>query len=385
MESLLPDDVQNMACPTGRYLRLGTSKESVFWSNPDNIAMFAENSNYKHSLYRLVACISENSNTLLYNANRSQYRIYNILDLNIVPINVHALQREIPFSNLLNYAFTFDNMVKESIGIQYKHVPLNAIKGVAPAVNNVADTKWVSHLMEFDYSDNEFKQLTYTEDALVRHLIYPNGFRRFREYANHVRLIMAGNTGLTLNKPKFLSDQLWNKVLLNILYASTGINTELPVSSKSRSLQSNAFAAARIMNGTGDLNADSKEPVLVNFLDYKCNFPYSTAATDGTYQYMTYVDDSGNVKKSRARAADLTPGNITDEQKYIEYTGYMRYNTKLIRWVEWTVNCQRIVRLLLRDTLSRVEDAVVNNLDAVDENVTEYRSDNGVFNINDFY
>jgi hypothetical protein len=41
--------------------------------------------------------------------------VQNIIDLNIVPINVHALMREIPLANLYNYAYTFDRMIAEFI------------------------------------------------------------------------------------------------------------------------------------------------------------------------------------------------------------------------------------------------------------------------------
>lgn len=40
--------------------------------------------------------------------------------MNIVPINVHAMQREIPFVNLLNYAYSFDEVVKNFIGVALK-------------------------------------------------------------------------------------------------------------------------------------------------------------------------------------------------------------------------------------------------------------------------
>ena len=37
--------------------------------------------------------------------------IYNIIDMNIIPINVHALMRDIPLAPLYNYVFTFEQMV----------------------------------------------------------------------------------------------------------------------------------------------------------------------------------------------------------------------------------------------------------------------------------
>jgi hypothetical protein len=48
----------------------------------------------------------------------TKLHIQNIIDLNIVPINVHALMREIPLVNLYNYAYTFDLMMMETL---YSH------------------------------------------------------------------------------------------------------------------------------------------------------------------------------------------------------------------------------------------------------------------------
>jgi len=68
-------------------------------------------------------------------------------------------------------------------------------------------------------------------------MIHPIGFRRLHEYVNDVYKIMAGNTSLSLNRPKYLSDQLWNKVLLNNLYDSTVVDTSSQLAA-SRSAQS---------------------------------------------------------------------------------------------------------------------------------------------------
>jgi hypothetical protein len=65
-------------------------------------------------------CINNNANNALYGKGRDIYRKFNILDMNIVPINVHAMQREIPFVNLLNYAYSFDEVVKNFIGVALK-------------------------------------------------------------------------------------------------------------------------------------------------------------------------------------------------------------------------------------------------------------------------
>lgn len=43
--------------------------------------------------------------------NRDDARILNIIDLNIVPINIHALVKEIPLVNIYNYSYSFDSFM----------------------------------------------------------------------------------------------------------------------------------------------------------------------------------------------------------------------------------------------------------------------------------
>jgi len=75
------------------------------------------NENKKHIIVgKLLGNICTQDPSLReYNLDRKKARILNIIDLNINPINVHALMREVPLVNVYNYAFTFDNIVKSFI------------------------------------------------------------------------------------------------------------------------------------------------------------------------------------------------------------------------------------------------------------------------------
>ena len=72
---------------------------------------------------------------------RSRVIMVNIVDLNIMPINVHSLMREIPLANLYNYAMTFDAMLTdqlindEALRKMLKH-PYKGI-AVTPQVNRL--------------------------------------------------------------------------------------------------------------------------------------------------------------------------------------------------------------------------------------------------------
>jgi hypothetical protein len=49
----------------------------------------------------------------IINSTRDIDIISNLLDLDIIPINVHSLMREIPLVNIYNYAITYDEYIKD--------------------------------------------------------------------------------------------------------------------------------------------------------------------------------------------------------------------------------------------------------------------------------
>ena len=67
-----------------------------------------------------ISNIIKQSNTTL-DISRVNARFLNILDLNIVPLNIHALMREIPLTNIYNYAFTYDHIVKQLFQKDYDY------------------------------------------------------------------------------------------------------------------------------------------------------------------------------------------------------------------------------------------------------------------------
>lgn len=68
---------------------------------------------------RLLANVIDSPSITAFNINRSRARFLNILDLNVMPINIHALMREIPLINIYNYAFTYDSIVKQTMGSKF--------------------------------------------------------------------------------------------------------------------------------------------------------------------------------------------------------------------------------------------------------------------------
>lgn len=63
---------------------------------------------------RVVSVAERIGRPLIVGQNpRRRVIMVNIIDLGIVPINVHSLMREVPLANLYNYAMTFDSFVSE--------------------------------------------------------------------------------------------------------------------------------------------------------------------------------------------------------------------------------------------------------------------------------
>jgi hypothetical protein len=124
--------------------------------------------------------------------SRTNAQIMNILDLNIMPINVNALMRDVPLTNIYNYSYTFDKVLSSCYG--YKNIPR-----IWNHINN-------------------------TQDSFVQLLINPyyviSGTDNFYK---HIGRIMIGVSDMNLGRPRFLSDQLWNKVLVQSVY-----NTSVP-------------------------------------------------------------------------------------------------------------------------------------------------------------
>jgi len=88
-------------------------------SQPFMLAISSVDSTSVDNNKRLIAKVINNTATTTFSINRSNARLLNILDLNVMPINIHALMREIPLINIYNYAFTYDNIIKQTMGSRF--------------------------------------------------------------------------------------------------------------------------------------------------------------------------------------------------------------------------------------------------------------------------
>ncbi len=138
--------------------------------------------------------------------------IQNIVDLNIVPINVHALMRDIPLANLYNYAYTFDRLIIELYyGLQNEQAA-KMIRDLCDKTNTpISNSKdMLTALLLNPYMD------LFTGKSGVM-----DTDQDIRLYDKFAKAMMAGaaNNG-ELGRPKFLSDQILNKAVFGELYTN---------------------------------------------------------------------------------------------------------------------------------------------------------------------
>jgi len=131
------------------------------------------------------------------NESQSDWVLANILDLNIIPFDIHILARQMPLHFIHNYAYTFDHLVVDTL-----------MPGVNPG--------------KFLEEHDEKKALTSARDAMLTLLLEPD--RPLTEGDRlHVINMFRGATGIPdLARPKFLSDQLHGKLLFGDLWTLAG-------------------------------------------------------------------------------------------------------------------------------------------------------------------
>lgn len=162
--------------------------------NLSELITLNESTDLQYNKRHLLGLFSELGNS---NINeRKTARFFNILDLNIVPINVHALQQKVPLINLLNYAFTFEKFAIERLGVQ-PQFGNNNDQIFGPEEANVSNVK----------------------SAFARMLIHPYASVSPDHFNIWHSRIAVGATGsdIPMDRPKYFSDQIYNKVCLQSL------------------------------------------------------------------------------------------------------------------------------------------------------------------------
>jgi hypothetical protein len=240
---------------------------------------------------------------------RSQARLYNLIDMNIVPINVHALMRDVPLVQLINYSYTFDRMVQEYL---------------CPDLCDLIDENATAS----------------TTSALMNKLVqYPYAELDNTEYNSLLHRIMTGDSALGAGRPKYLSDQIYNKVLLRSVYSYPESpyrpDEAGPMVSSAQSRYANSTNMNNGANNTGNLKYASSSPQ-----NNEEKFNHNKVNTPG----ITEVSVDSNAYGFDTLSKD-------------------RFDTYLVRNMTWLTNIQRLTRRMMRSELSYIQSAVIQGSD----------------------
>ena len=178
--------------PENWVFQLRSSKQ---WAKPDDVIRLTDSSSYHEQENKIIKHVESGTDDVLIQGVRSDLRVYNIIDMNIVPLNVHALMREIPLINLYNYSYTFDSMVC----------------GLFPGMAGVSFKEFKDKELSFTDANNPVKT---AEQLMALMLIYP--YKKLDEatYEYLFSRIMRGGLGVQgLGRPKYLGDEIYNKAL----------------------------------------------------------------------------------------------------------------------------------------------------------------------------
>ena len=165
----------------------------------DDILKLTENNDQRVGKQQIIGIVQSTEDAICMNTrDRKTLQAYNIIDLNVVPINVHALMREMPLINLINYSRTFDELICD---LHKTTVPANMNEVVLDDLLNKVDVKEpVKHL---------FGMM----------LINPYVDMSYMVYKCYLSSIMRGAMGTTeLGRPQYIGDEIYNKALFGEIY-----------------------------------------------------------------------------------------------------------------------------------------------------------------------
>jgi hypothetical protein len=386
------------------------------FNNPNTNTVFGyvEDLNKKQAKESFVSKI-QTIESNIHTVTRENLRVHNILDLGIVPINVHAFMKEVPFTNILNYSYTFDRMVHDMIIPDYvRKQPNYAL---------TADTIML----------NPLSPVNNTRELFVKLLVYPYTQLSYdhaelrRQYYGLVASLFNGNDDLNMKlaRPRYLSDQLWHKVLLSgsVMKPSNSIRYDDvrpvgPVDDRSRSIALSSemqtlkdqirrehpewneaqvnvdprvgtlrgrlvFMGAELPNLESGPSGYEAQRIWNNPLSI---YPVPNSRSTGMAEFpnvqpgLKYWDKNKKIwTVTHVGAANRSPHDML----YLAELGHTRFNTKLVRNLTWLVNLQRTMRVVMINHLSWIDTPVITGLKVMDPTVTEYNS-NDAYQASDF-
>ena len=294
-----------------------------------------ENGNQSHFLQLLSRQVGL-SDTVMQ--TRDDLRKYNIIDLNIVPVNFHALRRDIPLVNIMNYAYTF----------------VDSVKGVR---GSGVGGDFVRTVLTDPYSPT----LSIKSNDQNMHL-------------DPVYRFMTGLSGTGLGRPKFLSDQVWNKALFMPLYLRSDDDA---LEAGPGGAQVTNIAADIILTNTKGSNR--KGEIITTKFNMGHTSHVELNVASGIKLYLAAQGLNADMD-GKVMMAGLNAGNhdraaadvIEYRTKIFRNEGRHRFDTMLTRNMMFLVTSHMYLRDQIRSQLEHIDTPVLEKLSALSRHVTEF-------------
>lgn len=233
-------------------------------------------------------------------STREDKLVYNIIDLNITPVNIHALMRDIPLVNVYNYSITYDSMIQDIFG----------------SVETTTSIK--------TYSATNTPRQVFT-----KLLLEPYNSMDETAYEFYIGRIMRGALGIEgLGMPKYLSEEIYNKSLFgelvnNHVNFSAEPSVDLSHAHEMGKREAPADDITQIVEPVYQLVKKLSEPFAAILTDNRVNVPitthiqqkyiFSAAATESTATasdcYAGVVPFTDAPLKNLVANAIKSPGN----------------------------------------------------------------------------
>jgi len=266
------------------------------------------------SLGLIASHISSDDNSPPVNVSRESSIIYNLLDLNISPINIHAMRREIPLVNMYNYAYTFDSFIT--------HIVQSSNSGTKDANGNIEITGDLS-----------------THDVLSALCKHPYAKIDKGNFYGKLENIVSGNSTLGFyGYPRFISDQLWSKALLQ----DTIIGTGRSMTHRGNGTQGNNKRRSDRLNirGVNNMLAPS------------------------------YGANSGLLYNEKGKSVSVP---VVNRRDVLAELGRSRFDTKFMRNMFFMSNVQRVMLHKIDTELTEVKYPVATDTAIINKNLTDAR------------
>lgn len=254
-------------------------------------------------------------------APRDCLMVYNLIDMNVMPINLNALAREVPLINLHNYSYTFDKLICDLLDGSGDILTNGQIDPAKTSNFTNAAKSLMCVMMKDPYID-------LPEDV----------------YAIQWPRILRGELGIEgLGVPRYLYDEIFGKCLFGPTFGDQEAGPD-------------ASAADNRARRVNRAQAPAAAPA-VNLANYKDN---------GFNEWV-----NGLQHNLVRREPDLKATDIGEKFYMLPYIGKMRFDTVLVRNLVWITNIQRLLRLKLRRDLTWYDSKVVSSHAVTASSITE--------------